>query len=1447
MPLDDLYLFFSEVNFTKRERIICEEVKKEIMERIQFLRNVGLGYLSLSRDAPSLSGGESQRVRLASQIGSGLVSTLYILDEPSIGLHPRDNRKLLTTLYTLKEKGNTLIVVEHDEETILAAEHIVDIGPKAGTEGGEILSSGSLEDLLSSKRSITGAYLRHDIQIEIPKKRKKGNQKKIVLSGCTHHNLKNVTATFPLGTFIAVTGVSGSGKSSLITDTLYPLLANHHHKAKHLVGKHKKIEGIDHIDKVIAIDQTPIGRTPRSNPSTYVKVFDDIRALFASMPEAKAFGYTPGRFSFNVREGCCPHCKGMGTICIDMDFMEDEWIECPHCKGKRFDPKTLAICYREKNIYDVLEMSIKEAKIFFEEIPPIHHKVSLLDEVGLGYIKLGQAATTLSGGEAQRIKLAKELMRPASGNTFYILDEPTTGLHFHDTHKLIHILKRLVDFGNTVLVIEHNTDLIKTADTIIDIGPEGGKGGGEITFTGTPEEAAKQDSPTGEFLKLALKQTPIDPTKKHTPPSMSFSKDIVVKGARQNTLNNVSLTIPRGEISIITGPSGSGKSSLAFDTIYAEGQRRYVDTLSPYTKRFIQPMPKPKVDEVEGLPPPIAIEQKGRSWNPRSTLGTMTEVYDYLRLIYARLGKAYCPETNLAIVSITPKYIVDQILTLDEGSKLFVLAPITLKRSDVFTDILEKFQKQGFLRIRLDGTYYQLDDEIPYDRKKKNVLELVIDRIILKNGIEDRLYEAIESAKEHGDDNTLIIATEKKDHFFNLSFAVPSTGKSYPPITHHTFSFNSEEGMCPECMGIGMRFGIDLIQDPTLLKNSPVEIVEKLLKDFSNPVVFKLFYKACKANNIAADTPLRELSKEERDLFFNGSEKTVEFNGVSFKWEGINPLFAKIARMGKGDLRSSVLPIMTQSKCHTCQGSRLSSLAMHVEFAKTTLPSLIQKPLDEVLSFIQKNAPLGELSEVFSEILTRLTFLCEIGLGYLSLDRAASTLSGGETQRTRLSNQLGSGLTGTMYILDEPTIGLHPYDNEKLNASLLKLKNRGNTLILVEHDPLTLAIADKIYDFGPGSGALGGNLLASGTLSQIKNNPNSITGRFLSKKEKFLLPLKRRTSTNFFTIIGASKNNLKNLTLSIPTKVFTTITGVSGSGKSTLMHDCLIPALKSNIAKRTPAKKFTFDNITYEGLEQFETVLFLDQNPIGGTSRSDVCTYVDLLTPLRTFFSALPDAKILGLKPGAFSFNHVSGMCKTCRGLGENFIDLQFLPPAKVTCDACKGSRLNPVSSAITYKGKNLGTLLQLTAREAKEVFPKIPKVQKILSFLTDVKLDYLPLSQATQSLSGGESVRLKLARELIKPTRGHTLYIFDEPTTGLHFEDIKHLLPIFDKLVNKGHTLIVIEHNLNVIAHSDHIIDLGPGPGPNGGHIVFQGTPELCIESKNSQTAAFLAKELVS
>lgn len=1370
MSLGEVLQFFQTLKLTPLEMKIGEELVKESKERLQFLIDVGISYLSLDRTSPTLSGGESQRVRLASQIGAGLVGAIYVLDEPSIGLHPIDHHKLIDTLKRLRDQGNTVLVVEHDLDTILAADRVVDVGPGAGVHGGEILD-------LADPRSITGGYVSGRLKIEPPKKRRKPKGE-LVLSGATQNNLKNVSVSIPLGVFIAVTGVSGSGKSSLISDTLYPALFN----------RSPSLKGLENIDKVIEVDQSPIGRTPRSNAATYIKLFDEIRDLFTELPESKLRGFEAGHFSFNVKEGSCSYCGGLGQVKIDMDFMEDAWVQCPQCKGKRFDPEILAVKFKGKSINDILETDVEHALELFEAIPSIRKKLEVLSRVGLDYLTLGQPSTTLSGGEAQRIKLAKELVRPATGKTIYILDEPTTGLHFHDIQKLIGILQQLVDKGNTVLVIEHNMDLVKCADWVIDLGPGAGVDGGEIVGTGTPDQIAKLKTATGAALKG------LAPTKKSSR-KIEPLQEIIVEGACHNNLKNVSMRIPRGKITVFTGPSGSGKSSMAFETLYAEGQRRYTETLPAYSRALVKQLPKPKVERLEGLSPSIALEQKTGGLNPRSTVGTITEVYDLLRVLFAHLGVPHDPETGKVIHNISKETVVEEILKLPEGEKIQILTPVAFEKKESFEELVERLNRQGFLRIRLNGKTYQLDEPIPYEKFKKNEILLVIDRLVVDPKSEKRIYEAIGKAEE-----TVIVARETGDIPFQFSAG--------SRITPQTFSFNHDAGMCPECQGLGVTYGAHLEDDKKFRKWTIYDIADRLFKEKGSSGAYKILEKYF------------EQVGETREVILNGGPEVRLKSGLTVRWLGLHPVFASAARMAATEIRESLLPMMSASTCSACKGARLNPIARHVLIEKKSISDVCGLSIEKGHEFLIELKVPSFLKETHSQALKFLEFLLSIGLRYLSLDRSAPTLSGGELQRIRLARQLGSGLTSCLYILDEPTIGLHPFNNELLNSALKDLRDLGNTLILVEHDPLTIRASDYLFDFGPKAGREGGHITARGTIAEIEKDPHSLTGAYLSGRKKIPIPKKRRPFSPDILIENATQHNLKNITVEIPKSAITCLTGVSGSGKSTLMS-----YLRTN--------------------KEFDRLIIVDQSPIGQTSRADVSTYSDIQPLIRAFYASLPLAMTKGLQPRHFSPNHLRGMCRTCWGLGYKMVDLQFLPAVRVTCEACRGQRLNPISLEVRYKGKHLGDVLQMTVEEALQWFSAIPKIVKRLETLISVGLPYLQLGQELSSLSGGEAQRLRLSRELAKRESGDTLYLIDEPTVGLHPEDVLKLLKIFHHLADKKNTLVIIEHNMDVIVNADYIIDLGPDAGDDGGEVMAKGTPEEVAKSKTSRTAKYIKEML--
>ena len=1350
--IDDALSFFSSFSLTPNEAF-AKEIISQVLSRLSFLQKVGLGYLTLDRMTSTLSGGEFQRVRLASQMGSSLVGITYVLDEPSIGLHPHDNEKLIEALQELKRRGNTVIVVEHDEEMMKASDWIIDFGRGAGAAGGQVLYQGAVKDLEKVTESHTSDYLFRRKSIAANNKKTGKAKKHISLRGVSHRNITNLDLQLPLERFIAITGVSGSGKSSLIFETLYPALSNILMRSDLENGAFTSITGHHHLDKVIHIDQTPIGRTPRSNPATYSGVFDDIRALFASLPESKARGFLAGQFSFNVKQGVCSTCSGMGVVAVDMDFLEQAWVPCSSCEGKRFDAKTLSILYKGKSILDVLNMTCAEALDFFSAIPHIKASLATLCRVGLDYIHLGQSATTLSGGEAQRLKIARELSRPATGKTLYLLDEPTTGLHVHDITRLLDVLHELVSRGNTVVVIEHNMELVKTADWVIDMGPGGGSAGGQIIAKGHPQELALLPSPTGIALHNVLFPLPLP--RQPLPPTRLEKPEIQVVRAHQNTLQNISFKLPKDQLIALIGPSGSGKSSLAIETLFAEGQRQYVESLSPYARHYIKQMQRPSVDAIYGLPPTIAITQREHASNPRSTVGTITEIYDYLRIFWARCGIAHCPKTGSVIRSMNSERVADIILSWDEKSPVYIAAVCKGVTSTTVAQQIDTYKKLGFSRFRINGKLIDItNDDLPSLRSGRKVtLDVIIDRLRPSMDEKQRLIASIDEAARCGG-NCLLVIRHDSERIFNLAFSVEKTGESFPEISAQTFAFNTSHGMCLECHGLGILFDDDVSLEAI---NSPF---------------------LC--------------------------------NWIPTK--GVRP-------------------------CPSCHGTRLNPLARHVTINASSITEICHMPMSEALSWMA-SSNLREnlekpLQRVFDEIQHRLRLIDEVGIGYLSLNRCASSLSSGEAHRVRLISQIGSQLSELLYVLDEPTTGLHPQDIERLLAVLQRIKALGNTVVVIEHDPQFIEHADHILELGPQGGLEGGKIVfQDASLNASSPTSQAFSAPFVMNDGSALL-----SSAPSIVIRSATCHNLKNFSCTIPTQALVGIVGVSGAGKSTLLYDVLEASLLAQLNDRPEDNPFVI------GLDMFERVVTLDQKPISHTTRSDLSSFLDLSTPLRQFFASLPAAKALGLDAAAFSAFHRRGMCKQCYGFGEKKIDLHFLPTARIPCEGCNGLRLNPSSLSVEYKGKNLGQILKLSVLEAKKLFEDHWKISRLLDSLVDVGLSYVQLGREMVSLSTGEAQRVKLAKELAKSRKAVTLYLMDEPTTGLHIHEVRSVIAQLQKLVSEGHTVIVVEHNIEVIASCDYLLELGPGAGPHGGKVVAAGSPRSVARKARSPTGIFLQK----
>ncbi|VEB22764.1 excinuclease ABC subunit UvrA [Avibacterium volantium] len=937
---------------------------------------------------------------------------------------------------------------------------------------------------------------------------------------------------------------------------------------------------------------------------------------------------------------------------------------------------------------------------------------------------------------------------------------------------------------------------------------------------------------------------------------------IEVRGARTHNLKNINLTIPRDKLIVITGLSGSGKSSLAFDTLYAEGQRRYVESLSAYARQFLSLMEKPDVDHIEGLSPAISIEQKSTSHNPRSTVGTITEIHDYLRLLFARVGEPRCPNHHIPLAAQTISQMVDKVLALPEESRMMLLAPVVKDRKGEHIKILEHIAAQGYIRARIDGEICDLSDPPKLELQKKHTIEVVVDRFKVRPDLATRLAESFETALELSG-GTAVVANmddpKAEELLFSANFACPHCGYSVPELEPRLFSFNNPAGACPTCDGLGVQQYFD---EKRVVQNPSISLAGGAIKgwDRRNFYYYQMLTSLAKHYGFDVESPFEDLPKKIQHIILHGSGKEeIEFQYMNDRgdvvlrrhsFEGIlNNMARRYKETESMSVREELAKNISTRPCKDCGGSRLRPEARNVFIGETNLPEVSEKSIGEAFNFVDSLTLSGQRAQIADKILKeikeRLQFLVNVGLNYLSLSRSAETLSGGEAQRIRLASQIGAGLVGVMYVLDEPSIGLHQRDNERLLNTLIHLRNLGNTVIVVEHDEDAILSADHIIDIGPGAGVHGGSVVAQGTAQEIMQNPNSLTGKFLSGKEKIEIP-KKRTALDKERILklkGASGNNLKNVNLEIPVGLFTCVTGVSGSGKSTLINDTLFPLAQSALNRAENAQAAPHKSI--QGLEFFDKVIDIDQSPIGRTPRSNPATYTGLFTPIRELFAGVPESRARGYNPGRFSFNVRGGRCEACQGDGVIKVEMHFLPDVYVPCDQCKGKRYNRETLEIRYKGKTINQVLDMTVEEAREFFDAIPQIARKLQTLMDVGLSYIRLGQSSTTLSGGEAQRVKLATELSKRDTGKTLYILDEPTTGLHFADIKQLLEVLHRLRDQGNTIVVIEHNLDVIKTADWIVDLGPEGGSGGGEIIATGMPEQVAKVKGSHTARFLKQIL--
>ncbi len=1453
---------------------------EEISTRLKYLCSVGIGYLTLDRQSRTLSGGEVQRINLTTALGTSLVNTLFVLDEPSIGLHPRDMHRIIEAMARLRDAGNTLVVVEHDPAVMLAADRIIDMGPGPGERGGEIVFDGSTEHLRHAD-TLTGAYLGGRKQVGLGFRRMVAQSTpRLILEGANEHNLKNISVEIPLGRLVCVTGVSGSGKSTLIQDVLTPALLRHFGKATETPGQFERLLGAEQLSEVVFVDQSPIGKTARSNPASYVGAWDAVREIFATAALSRQRGYTASKFSFNHGDGRCASCGGSGFEHVEMQFLSDVYLRCPDCDGKRYRPEILEVKIERKmgsdpnsgfcslNVADVLNLTVSQAADLFSADRDVICALQSIMDVGLDYVKLGQSVPTLSGGEAQRLKLAgflAEAARTTSTSrqplvrkgTLFMFDEPTTGLHFDDIAKLMRSLRKLLDIGHSLLVIEHNLDVMRASDWLIDLGPEGGEAGGHVVAVGTPDDLREHPtSHTGKALRDYASamgevhgvqersnggrnwgqtptnggQTPIQErqlsgdkqsrTKLGSDPHLSApiliapnSDCIQIVNAKEHNLKSLSVNIPRGKFNVITGVSGSGKSTLAFDILFNEGQRRYLESLNAYARSIVQPAGRPEVDAVYGIPPTVAIEQRLSRGGRKSTVGTTTEVWHFLRLLYVKLGLQHCVHDGAAVAPQTPDSMAAQLLKNFRGQHIGLLAPLVIHRKGVYTELADWARPRGFTHLRVDGNFLPTTGFPRLDRFKEHSIELPVASLDVLPERETELRAALASALTHGKGVAYVLSDlgglreAMRDgiatagigqvQVFSSKRACPVCATSYVELDPRLFSYNSKHGWCPDCVGTGVR-----------------------------------------------------LSKEQRKVFDDSVRDERGREQTFFEPDA-------------DDVSDAV--------CPSCDGSRLNPTARAVTFAGVSITEIARLSVSDVSAWLATLGQTGKMSareeeiarDLLPEIKGRLQFLEQVGLAYLTLDRGAPSLSGGEAQRIRLAAQLGSNLQGVCYVLDEPTIGLHARDNQILLAALKSLSDKGNTLVVVEHDEDTIRQAEHLIDIGPGAGKRGGRLVAQGSVADLMQADASQTGRYLRQAMRHPLQARRSVSDpiSWLTVHNASLHNLQQITASIPLKRLVAVTGVSGSGKSTLARDVLLASVQTAVQKRsTKAGRDALAAgelmswvgcVAVTGFEVIDRVLEVDQTPIGKTPRSCPATYIGFWDVIRKLFAETLEARARGYTPSRFSFNTGEGRCPGCDGQGVRTIAMSFLPDVKVLCETCRGARFNPETQAVSWRGKNIGEVLQMEVDEAVEFFAAMPNISHPLQLLKDVGLGYLTLGQPSPTLSGGEAQRIKLVTELSKvrddiTRRGqkppHTLYVLDEPTVGLHMADVEKLCHVLHRLVNSGHSVVVIEHDLDVIAEADWVIDLGPEGGRAGGRIVAAATPEEVVRQASATGLALAA-----
>jgi len=1311
-----------------------DEVVLQTISRLNYMLELGLPYLSLDRAARTLSGGETQRVNLASALGSELTSTHFVLDEPSVGLHSRDSARMLAAIQRLADKGNSVLVVEHDPECILASDHIIELGPHGGNRGGEVMFNGSSVEWnaahLDSKIEPKILPITHETLC-------------IEIENASVRNLKDLTFSIPLGRLVSLSGVSGSGKSTLAHEVIKRAFdARTSGEALPF-----NVRGLDQVRSIALIDQSPLAKTPRANVATYTNIWDIIRTKFASTEAAQSRGLSKSSFSFNVNAGRCTACDGSGFIREDMQFLSDEFILCEVCLGKRFQPTILEVQLLGKNVHEILALSVDQAAELFESDAKIRQTCDLLIKLGLGHLRLGHPLSELSGGEAQRLRLIPFIAASVAGPTLLVFDEPTTGLHIRDVARLVSLFYSLRQSGHSILCIEHNLEVLRSSDWIIDLGPEGGEAGGQIVLAGSVSEFLSESAAKKSCTALALQRL-LKPNK-HTSERSRQNRittsvnELIIRGAREHNLKNINLGVPLDKIVALTGVSGSGKSTIAKDIIFAEGQRRYLDCLSPYARQFINELKRPDIDSILNVRPTICVQQHTSVPSRLSTIATMSEVANYLRLLYSKVATQYCPDhPQQQISALSLQEMAQQVLD-DKSRSVRILAPVIRKKKGHHRAVVERAQMAQIDELRVDGTLAPTRKFVQgLSRNQAHSIEFVLARFNPRAIDKELIEQVIEQAISLGG-GEVVVLSENSEYILSSERTCRICKKGYFRPDPEDLSFSSRRGACTRCNGSGV--------------------------------------------------------------------------------------------------------LSNQRICPACDGTRIAPHARALKISGHDIAAASALKAPQLLDFLQ-NIKFPSRAQTLAqsigkELIARLNTLVEVGLDYLALDRTCLTLSGGELQRLRLAAAIGSPLSGVLYIFDELSIGLHPVDNQAVLKLVENLAARGNSIIIIEHDPMTIRACQHVVDVGPEAGRAGGTIVANEGIEVFTRRSDTLTALAL-RDDSLIDPqsyLRRLSpvsykSTQRLTVKNAYINNLKISNLRLPLGALVSVVGLSGAGKSSLLHTAIADTINlgKTVAAKTGSTSWAHRQISIESDRPLTRALLIDQRPIGANSRSTPASFLGIFDEIRKLFANTLDAKARGWTQSFFSYNTGKGRCANCKGQGSIKLEMNFLADAEMLCDSCRARRYSLEADAVRYLGHSISDVLAMTFDQARNVFANHRKIHEPIRRCCELGLGYLALGQGSQTLSGGEAQRLKLAAELGVAKRSDCLYLFDEPTTGLHRHDVGKLVKALRALVESGSSVMVIEHDSDLILSSDYVLELGPAAGEAGGQIVFQGTPRELIRSKS-------------